>query len=131
MSTTPPPVERFPRSVRHPYDRPAVAPHDALMGVDTERWRQARRADRTAALAEPLAGLDLSEYERRVLAHIAEASDTDVVAVLNRVLHAARAAAPMSPPCVGADDLCGAPAGVACAPGCPSLAADPDGGGPW
>ena len=105
---TPPPVERFPRAVRHPYDQPAVAPHDALIGADTERWRQARRADRTAALAEPLAGLDLSDYERRVLAHIAEGSDTDVVAVLNRVLHAARAAAPMSP-----------------------LATDPDGSGPW
>lgn len=29
-------------------------------------------------------------------------------------------------PCTGAPDLCGAPAGVACGPGCASLAADPD-----
>ncbi|WP_337826255.1 hypothetical protein [Pseudonocardia sp. UM4_GMWB1] len=28
------------------------------------------------------------------------------------------------PPCAGAADLCGAPAGQPCEPGCPSLAAD-------
>lgn len=31
------------------------------------------------------------------------------------------------PACTGADDLCGAPAGTLCAPGCPSRATDPGG----
>lgn len=31
-------------------------------------------------------------------------------------------------PCTGAPDLCGAPAGQACEPGCPSLAAEPEPG---
>lgn len=44
--------------------------------------------------------------------------------------HATRAAAEqaqlaqLAPACTGADDLCGAPAGRPCEPGCPSLATD-------
>lgn len=87
-------VERFPRSVRAPYDSPDPAA-DRLHGVDTETWRQARRADREVALREPLAGLQVTDYEARVLSHVAEFSDTDVVAVLNAVLHRARAAGPL------------------------------------
>lgn len=93
MNAEHPPIEGFPRGVRAPYDQPDRS-LDHLHG-DTERWRQARRADRTAALHEPLAGLALSDYESGILRHIAEGSDTDVVAVLNRVLHLARGAAPL------------------------------------
>lgn len=87
-------IDRFPRAVRAPYDV-ADPSLDYLYGSDTERWRHARRADRTAALHEPLDGLALSDYESHILRHIAEGSDTDVVAVLNRVLHLARGAAPL------------------------------------
>jgi hypothetical protein len=117
-------IESFPRSVRAPYDQPDRT-LDHLMGVATNAWRSARRADRAAALHEPITGLEISAYESRVLTHLAESADTDVVAVLNALLHRARATAPMAPACEGADDLCGAPAGIACCPGCPSLAADP------
>lgn len=88
-------VERFPRAVRAPYDSPDPAV-DRLHGVDTETWRQARRTDREAALREPLALLPVTEYEAQVLRHIAEIGDTDTVAVLNAVLHRARAAAPLA-----------------------------------
>lgn len=63
-------IEREPRRVRPPYDQRDDR-FDHLRATDTEAWRVAVRLDRLAALLEPLADLDVSDYEHRLLEHLA------------------------------------------------------------
>ncbi|MHA6626259.1 hypothetical protein ACU61A_12560 [Pseudonocardia sichuanensis] len=62
MSTTPPPLDREPRSVRPPFDvRDDRFEH--LHATDPEAWRRAVHLDRLSAVLEPLDGIELSERE--------------------------------------------------------------------
>lgn len=91
MSDTHPPITCEPRRVRPPYD----VRDDALDGItDTEAWRRARHLDRVAALHEALVGLNVTEYEHRLLEHIAR-RDLDEVAVVAALLWRARQAKPL------------------------------------
>jgi hypothetical protein len=93
--SAPPPIERPAHAVRPPYD---VRDHRLNhLQTDTAAWRVAVRLDRVAALLEPLAGLLLSEHEHRVVEHLA-GDDVPTVAVLARLLWAARLAAPIPGP---------------------------------
>ncbi len=91
-------IERSPVRVRAPHHVPDERFTD-LLRTDTVAWRAARRLDRQEALREPLAGLPLSEYERRIVEHLA-AADTGEVAVIVALLHRARAAVPVVDPAV-------------------------------
>ena len=84
------PVHPPVRSVLPPYDQPDDR-LDHLMVTDPEAWRHARHLYRLAALCEPLAGLDVTEHEHRVLEHLAD-EDTPTVAVVAALLHRARRA---------------------------------------
>lgn len=98
--TAPPPIERAARAVRPPFDvRDDRLEH--LAASNTHAWRVAVRLDKLAALLEPLHGLAVSDYEHRVLDHLA-GDDMPTVAVYARLLHAARAAEPLPPAAGGA-----------------------------
>ncbi|MEN3268553.1 hypothetical protein [Pseudonocardia sp.] len=64
------PVERERWRVRLSYDIPDDR-FDHLHASDTEAWRVAVGLDRLAALLEPLAGLEVCEYEHRLLEWLA------------------------------------------------------------
>jgi hypothetical protein len=96
MGTVPtdPPITSAPRRLRPPYDTPDTA-FDHLRAVDTAAWRVAVREDRRRTLLEPLDGLTVTEYERRVLEWVG-GFDTPTVAVVAALLRRARAADPQS-----------------------------------
>lgn len=100
MTAAPPPLGHEPRSVRPPFavrdDR-----FEHLHATDPDAWRRAVRLDREAALREPLAGLELSEREHAILTWLS-GWDVPTIAPLVRMLHAARAAAPLDRPTGGA-----------------------------
>jgi len=93
------PLDREPVNVRPPFHvrvpTPTPPPH-RLVGPDTafENWRDAVRADRVTALSEPLAGIDLGAYDRRILAWLA-GWDVPTVGGVVSLLHRARAATPL------------------------------------
>jgi len=63
-------IEREPLAVRPPYH----VRDDSLRGLmlsDAAAWRRAVREDKLAALYEPLAGLEVSAYEQRILRWLA------------------------------------------------------------
>ncbi len=66
------------------------------MTTDPRGWRQAVQLDRVAALLEPLAGLALSEREHAIVEWLA-GWDVHTIAPVVRMLHTARAAAPLPP----------------------------------
>jgi hypothetical protein len=85
------PIHQEPRRVRPPYD----VRDDAFDHVTpSEAWRVAIRVDRLAALLEPLAGLEITDYERQTLDWLAR-WEVGTVAVVAGLLHRARAAAPL------------------------------------
>lgn len=58
------PLDEEPKNVRPPFaQRPPEQPFDA----NTERWRAARLADHRAALLEALEGVELGEYDQRIV----------------------------------------------------------------
>lgn len=67
-------------------------------GADTgfEAWRARQLADRVAALREPLAGLALGGYDRRILDWLA-GWDVPTIGGVVSLLHRARAATPLTP----------------------------------
>lgn len=91
--TTHLPIIREPRRLRPPHDLPDHG-FDHLMASDSDARRRALRLDRLAALIEPLAGLEVTDYEHGILEHLAQGGETHVVAVLAGLLWRAREAAP-------------------------------------
>lgn len=55
-----------------------------------------RRAERVAALIEPLAGIELGAYDRRIIEWLSDWEDS-TVAVVASLLHRARAAGALPP----------------------------------
>lgn len=82
-------LDEEPRAIRPPYDqhRP-VAPGRDLAAV---------RGDYLAALTEPLTGLPLGAYDRRILTWLA-GWDVPTIGAVASLLHRARAAAPLDGP---------------------------------
>lgn len=96
------PIEREPRRVRPPHDTPDNR-FDHLMTTDPTAWRRAVHLDRVAALLEPLAGVEVSDREHAVVEWIA-GFDIHTIAPVVRLLHAARAAAPLADEAAGVAD---------------------------
>jgi hypothetical protein len=92
VSEARPPITREPRRLRPPYDQPDTT-FDDLMTSEPDAWQRAVRLDRLAGLVEPLAGLDITEYEHGRLEYLADALELHVVAVLAALLWRAREAA--------------------------------------
>jgi hypothetical protein len=89
------PLHHEPRGLRHPFDQPEPG-REQRFGVETtEQWRVRMRADNLAALAEPLAGIKLGDYDHRILTWMA-GWDIPTIAAVASLLHRARAAAPLS-----------------------------------
>jgi hypothetical protein len=93
------PLDREPVNVRPPFDIrvPASAPPPRrLVEPDAafENWRKARLADRLAALLEPLEGVELGDYDQRILDWLA-GFDVPTVGGVVSLLHRARAARPL------------------------------------
>jgi hypothetical protein len=86
------PIHVPPRRVRPPYDVPDPELSLAHI-VDTTRWRVAVKEDRLAALLEPLAGLEVTDYEQRALTWLA-GWETSTVAVIAGLLWRCREAGP-------------------------------------
>ena len=109
--TTHQPITREPRRVRPPYDVPDRQ-FDHLTTSDPGAWRRALLLDRIAALAEPLAGLQLTPLEHRIVEFLAD-GEVHVVGVLANLLWRAREASPAIPgspvcPRCGVDEVAGA-----------------------
>ncbi len=88
------PIEREPYAVRPPHEIPHTR-FDHLRVTDPTAWRRAVHLDRVAALLEPLAGIEVSDREHAIVEWIA-GFDVPTVAPVVRLLHAARAAAPLA-----------------------------------
>jgi hypothetical protein len=92
------PLDREPANVRPPFDvrvpSPAPPPRRPI-GPDKawEEWRAAQWADRVAAVLEPLDGLPLGTYDRRMVEWLA-GFDVPTVGGIVSLLHRARAARP-------------------------------------
>ncbi|RTL63176.1 hypothetical protein [Pseudonocardia sp. N23] len=79
------PLNEEPRNVRPPFDR---WPPEEDFDPDTERWRAVKLDDRRAALLEALEGVDLGDYDRRIVDWIAGWDIPTVGAVVSLVLRA-------------------------------------------
>jgi hypothetical protein len=99
--TPPSPLNFEPRRVRRSYDEPDDQ-FDHLITSDPTAWRRAPLLDRLAVLAEPLAGLEITPLQHRILESLAD-SEVHVVGILSALLWRARQAEPLgaAPPDVG------------------------------
>jgi hypothetical protein len=88
------PITSEPRRLRPPYDVPDTT-FDHLRAVETAAWCVALREDRLRTLLEPLDGLTVTDYERRIL-EWASGFDLSTCAILAVLLPRARAAEPQS-----------------------------------
>ncbi|MGH3779899.1 MAG: hypothetical protein ACRDRO_04500 [Pseudonocardiaceae bacterium] len=87
------PITRAPLRVRPPYDQRDIASEQG-QNETVHQWWDRQRVDGMDALSAPLAGIDLSDYERRTLHWLTGWEDT-TIAVVAALLHRARAAHPL------------------------------------
>ena len=89
----PGPLDRAPRRIRPPFNGDYLLdpPHP---GETIDQWRDRRHTDATQALLEPLAGIELGDYDRKILDWLAN-WDTDTIGTLASLLYRARAAGPI------------------------------------
>jgi hypothetical protein len=63
-----PPLHREPRRIRPPFDVAESEPVDGRQAEETaHEFRVRQQADRVAALMEALDGVELGEYDRRII----------------------------------------------------------------
>lgn len=86
-----PPLHREPRRVRPPFD--CDTPESAGRQADetADQWRTRRHDNRVAALLEALDGIELGDYDRRIIDWLA-GWDTSVVGTVASLLYRAREA---------------------------------------
>lgn len=85
------PLHRPPRRIRPPFNVDSYASDDQRTGETSDQWRARRQADRVAALLESLDGVELGEYDRRIIDWLA-GWDTETVGAVASLLYRARAA---------------------------------------
>jgi hypothetical protein len=88
------PLTSAPLRVRPPYDQRDVAGAQR-QNETVQQWWDRRRVDGMDALLTPLAGIDVSDYERDILKWLTGREDF-TIAVVAALLHRARAAQPLS-----------------------------------
>jgi hypothetical protein len=72
------PLHAPPCNVRPPFDQYRPDPAAAAYGHDPARWRQHRHNDALAAILEPLDGVELGDYDRRMIDWLAGFDDPTV-----------------------------------------------------
>jgi hypothetical protein len=84
------PLQHGPNRIRPPFGV-AVPTDDHRSGETTAEWRACRHADRVAALLDPLDGIELGAYDRRIIEWLA-GWDKSVIGTVASLLYRARAA---------------------------------------
>jgi hypothetical protein len=85
------PLNEEPVSIRPPFDQRApVPPFDP----DTQRWRAAIRADRITAISEALAGVELGEYDRKMIEWMASWDEPTIGTWVSLLYRTRRAGGP-------------------------------------
>jgi hypothetical protein len=90
------PITSAPLRVRPPYDQRDIAGEHGR-NETVHQWWDRRRVDGMDALLTPLAGIDVSDYERDTLQWLTGREDS-TIAVVAALLHRARAAQPLPAP---------------------------------
>lgn len=85
------PLGKPPRRIRPPFDVDSYGSVDRVLGESTERWRARVHADRVAALLEALDGVELGDYDRRVIDWLAD-WDISTIGAFASLFYRARAA---------------------------------------
>lgn len=87
-----PPLGRAPRRIRPPFDVAVTEPVDDRVADETaDQWRARRHADRVAALLEALDGVELGDYDRRIVEWLAD-WDNGTVGTVASLFYRAREA---------------------------------------
>jgi hypothetical protein len=85
------PLNKEPLNIRPPFDqRPPALPFDP----DTEKWLATRRADRIAAISEAMVGVELGEYDRKIIYWMAELDEPTVGTWVSLLYRTRRAGGP-------------------------------------
>lgn len=85
-------LRRKPRRIRPPFNVNSYDPADSRQAGETaDQWRSRRHADQVAALLEALDGVELGDYDRRIIEWLAD-WDTSVVGTVASLFYRARAA---------------------------------------
>ena len=87
------PITSAPLRVRPPYYQRDIAGEQG-QNETVQQWWDRRGVDGMDALLTPLAGIDLSDYERHTLQWLTGREDS-TIAVVAALLHRARAAQPL------------------------------------
>jgi hypothetical protein len=87
------PITSAPLRVRLPYHQRDIAGEQG-QNETVQQWWDRRGVDGMDALLTPLAGIDLSDYERHTLQWLTGREDS-TIAVVAALLHRARAAQPL------------------------------------
>jgi hypothetical protein len=87
------PITSAPLRVRPPYHQRDIAGEQG-QNETVQQWWDRRGVDGMDALLTPLAGIDLSDYERHTLQWLTGREDS-TIAVVAALLHRARAAQPL------------------------------------
>lgn len=88
------PLQHAPRRIRPPFDMAGYAPADGPRRVETTgQWRARTHADRVTALLEPLDGIELGGYDRRIIEWLAGSNNSTIGAIAS-LLYRARAIDP-------------------------------------
>jgi hypothetical protein len=87
------PITSAPLRVRPPYDQHDIAGEQG-QNETVHQWWDRRCVDGMDALLTPLAGIDVSDYERDTL-QLLTCREDSTIAVVAALLHRARAAQPM------------------------------------
>lgn len=86
------PLHHEPRRIRPPFNVDGhEAANDYHSSVTTDQWRIDRHADQVAALLEPLDGIELGAYDRRIIEWLA-GWDTGTIGTIASLIYRARAA---------------------------------------
>lgn len=84
------PLEREPGRIRPPFDGPWEQ-FEQKPGESVDSWRERLHTDRVNALLEPLAGIELGAYDRRIIEWLG-GWETGTVATIASWIYRARAA---------------------------------------
>lgn len=85
------PLQHEPHRIRPPFDVAVVADlaNEHRFGETAAEWQTRRHADRVAALLEPLDGIELGEYDYRIIEWLGT-WDTSVIGTVASLLYRAR-----------------------------------------
>lgn len=84
------PLHHPPRRIRPPFNVDSYSPDEYRSDETADQWRARRHADQVAALLEPLDGVELGAYDRRIVDWLA-GWDIETVGTIASLIYRARA----------------------------------------